>query len=358
MAAAACYDFGAGSLSPESRGTRLRPYHHARAGHARLSLLFVALPSVQRSLVHAPIGFLIDCTLSAAMPSASTLSAARGGFRIRPATSEDAGSILQLIRGLAEYEKAPEEVLNTEEQLREDGWGKTPRFTVSQSTASATRTAQDTNCSGPSAVRCTLPQSCPPARLSPPTSHHVVLHRCLCCFLSVSHLTRFPFRSGTCVRSQAFVAELESDDSTAADSSAFPDSSSSSSSSSPSPSSGRCVAFALTYFAYSTWKGVCLYLEDIYVEPDYRGRGIGMALIRQCVEFAHGHGCQRVMWQALDWNQPAIDFYLGLGATIMKEWLSLRLTKDGIDAFRSRFDTHQQQQQQQKVSEADMATLS
>ena len=154
------------------------------------------------------------------------------------------------------------------------------------------------------------------------------------------------------------------------------------------------VGFALTYFAYSTWKGVCLYLEDIYVEPEWRGRGLGMALIRQCVELAHGRRCQRVMWQALDWNTPAIDFYVGLGAVTMKEWVSLRLTSAAIDAFRQRYaadstqpnghtstsdhtggngsnssghssasqgeadDNGGVQQQQQHVSEADMSTLS
>ena len=134
------------------------------------------------------------------------------------------------------------------------------------------------------------------------------------------------------------------------------------------------VGFALTYFAYSTWKGTCLYLEDIYVEPTWRGRGVGMALIRQCVEFAHSHRCQRVMWQALDWNQPAIDFYVSLGATIMKEWMSLRLTSDGIEAFRRRYTNNEAagsseadstnggakrvQSQQQQVSESDMSTLS
>ena len=94
------------------------------------------------------------------------------------------------------------------------------------------------------------------------------------------------------------------------------------------------MAFALTFFAYSTWKGTCLYLEDIYVEPSYRGRGIGLALIARCVAHAQTHRCQRVMWQALDWNQPAIDFYTHkLGAVIMKEWVSLRLTQSTIDAF-------------------------
>ena len=163
---------------------------------------------------------------------------------------------------------------------------------------------------------------------------------------------------------QAFVAEVPDLASTTTATTA-------SSSSRTSPP-WRCVAFALCYFAYSTWKGNCLYLEDIYVEPEWRAHGIGMALIQQCVEFAHSHRCQRVMWQALDWNTPAIDFYVHkLGATVMKEWLSLRLTSDGIEAFRRRYNSaeasngvadssdgsgkqpqqQQQQQQQQLVSE-------
>ena len=105
------------------------------------------------------------------------------------------------------------------------------------------------------------------------------------------------------------------------------------------------MAFALTFFAYSTWKGTCLYLEDIYVEPEHRGSGIGLALIARCVAFAQAHRCQRVMWQALDWNSAAIAFYTEkLGAVVMKEWISLRLTHEGIGAFTQKYssliDTH------------------
>ena len=129
----------------------------------------------------------------------------------------------------------------------------------------------------------------------------------------------------------------------------------------------RCVAFALTFFSYSTWKGLCLYLEDIYVEPAWRAHGIGMALIEQCVELAHSRHCQRVAWQALDWNTPAIDFYTHkLGATILREWLSLRLNSDDIQAFRRRLGKHANGTneaadigtEQQRVTEADMSTLS
>ena len=113
---------------------------------------------------------------------------------------------------------------------------------------------------------------------------------------------------------------------------------------------------------------MCLYLEDIYVEPAWRAHGIGLALIEQCVELAHSRHCQRVAWQALDWNTPAIKFYTQkLGATVLKEWLSLRLNSDDIQAFRRRFGKHANGAngtagsgagQQQRVTEADMSTLS
>ena len=110
------------------------------------------------------------------------------------------------------------------------------------------------------------------------------------------------------------------------------------------------------------------------MEPDWRSQGIGMSLIQRCVDFAYEHRCQRVMWQALDWNTPAIDFYVSLGATIMKEWLSLRLTSDAIAAFRRRYSSgsseangdsqaddeqgsEKRSQQQQSASSADMSTL-
>ena len=104
------------------------------------------------------------------------------------------------------------------------------------------------------------------------------------------------------------------------------------------PQSFSAVGFALSFFAYSTWKGRCLYLEDLFVQPEHRGRGLGLALMCRCVELAHAQHCRRVMWQALDWNTAAISFYTHkLGAAVMRDWLSLRLTQDGIADFRRRF---------------------
>ena len=69
------------------------------------------------------------------------------------------------------------------------------------------------------------------------------------------------------------------------------------------------IGFALCYYSYSTWEGKCVYLEDLYVRPEGRKRGYGMALIRACANHALQLNCTRLQWQALDWNHSAIKFY-------------------------------------------------
>jgi GNAT superfamily N-acetyltransferase len=93
------------------------------------------------------------------------------------------------------------------------------------------------------------------------------------------------------------------------------------------------IGFALNYFAYSTWKGTCVYMEDLYVQHDYRKLGIGLALIHAVIEFAHKNNYARVMFQALNWNTNAIDFYKSLGAVDMADWLPIRFTRDKIEQF-------------------------
>ena len=93
------------------------------------------------------------------------------------------------------------------------------------------------------------------------------------------------------------------------------------------------VGFALCYFSYSTWKGTCLYLEDLYVQQSCRGSGVGLALIHRCVAEAQARGCKRVQWQALDWNAPALAFYEKMGAAELREWITLRLDAQAIEAF-------------------------
>lgn len=88
---------------------------------------------------------------------------------------------------------------------------------------------------------------------------------------------------------------------------------------------GEIVGFALYYISYSTWKGKCLYLEDFYIQPQYRRSGIGSLLFDKLVEICKTEGYARMDWQVLEWNQLAIDFYEKKGATIDKEWYNGRL---------------------------------
>lgn len=91
---------------------------------------------------------------------------------------------------------------------------------------------------------------------------------------------------------------------------------------------GRAVGFALYFTTFSTF--LCkpgLYLEDLFVEPAHRGAGIGKALLRRLAALARERDCGRLEWRVLDWNEPSIEFYRALGATVMKEWLLVRMTE-------------------------------
>lgn len=85
-------------------------------------------------------------------------------------------------------------------------------------------------------------------------------------------------------------------------------------------SGGEVVGMALFYDTFSTWKGKMLYLEDFYVQPSQRGKGIGKQLFDKTVAFAKESGCKLMKWQVLDWNKDAIRFYEREGATIEREW--------------------------------------
>jgi GNAT superfamily N-acetyltransferase len=161
-------------------------------------------------------------------------------LHIRPAEAADVPVILRLIHGLAEYERAPQSVTATEEDLLRDGFG--------------------------------------PHRL-----FHVVL------------------------------AEWD----------------------------GAPVGFAFYFFNYSTWQGrPGLYLEDLFVDPVFRGRGIGKALLVHLAQIAVTRGCGRYQWQVLDWNEPAIRFYESMGARVLKEWLTVRVEGEGLERLaRIRVDT-------------------
>ena len=154
-------------------------------------------------------------------------------FQIRPATVNDLSIVLQLIRDLAEYERAPNDVVATEEGLREVLFGERPSAEV--------------------------------------------------------------------------VLAMEGD---------------------------NAVGFAVFFHNFSTWLGrPGLYLEDLFVRPDSRGKGYGRALLVHLAEIARKRGCGRMEWAVLDWNEPAIKFYRSLGAAPNEEWTIFRLTSDKIAAL-------------------------
>jgi GNAT superfamily N-acetyltransferase len=91
------------------------------------------------------------------------------------------------------------------------------------------------------------------------------------------------------------------------------------------------VGFALYFYNFSTWLGrPGLYLEDLFVKPEKRGKGYGRALLVELAKIASDRGCGRMEWAVLDWNEPAIKFYRTLGATPMHEWTVFRLTGEEI----------------------------
>ena len=147
------------------------------------------------------------------------------GLHIRPATPADAGTILELIHGLAVYEREPDAVQTTEADILRDGFGERPLFEV-------------------------------------------------------------------------VIAEWD----------------------------GAPAGFALFFHTWSTWVGrPSLFLEDLFVLETHRGRGIGKALLVHLARIAVERRCGRFVWNVLDWNQPAIDFYESLGAKVVREWLTMRV---------------------------------
>jgi GNAT superfamily N-acetyltransferase len=143
---------------------------------------------------------------------------------IRESVREDVPAMFELIKELALYEKAPEQVTNTIEQMYVDGFGENPIF-------------------------------------------------------------------GT------IVSEVD----------------------------GNVVGMALYYFRYSTWKGKRLYLEDLIVSETMRGRGLGEKLLEAIIDQARKTNCTGLMWQVLDWNEPAINFYKKFGARFDEEWLNVHI---------------------------------
>ena len=95
---------------------------------------------------------------------------------------------------------------------------------------------------------------------------------------------------------------------------------------------GKPAGFALFFYNYSTWQGRAgLYLEDLFVRPQFRGKGIGKALLLHLAQIAVRENLGRFQWQVLDWNTPAIDFYRSLGARVLDEWLTMRVDGEALD---------------------------
>ena len=153
-------------------------------------------------------------------------------FKIRKATREDVSSILKLIQELADFEKEPEAVEISEEDLLQDGFQENSLFTC-------------------------------------------------------------------------FVAEVNQ----------------------------TVVGMALCYFRYSTWKGKTVHLEDLIVQQNFRGKGIGKALYKKTLQFAVENNVKRVEWVVLDWNKNAVDFYKNSGAIVFKEWNTVQFEEKAFKNY-------------------------
>jgi len=93
------------------------------------------------------------------------------------------------------------------------------------------------------------------------------------------------------------------------------------------------VGMALFYPRYSTWKGPTIHLEDLIVTKDNRGLGIGKSLYKKVLEYGYEQGVERIEWNVLDWNTPAIDFYERTGAVVLREWDTAQIHRKGIKNY-------------------------
>jgi GNAT superfamily N-acetyltransferase len=168
-------------------------------------------------------------------------------LKLRPATPQDVPQILAFIRELAAYEREPDAVLATEQDLLRDGFG--PGKVFDCLIADWTETAE----SGTPAIT---------------------------------------------------------------------------------PTTTIAAGFTLYFHNYSTWRGHAgIHLEDIYVTPSLRGRGIGRALIARVAAIAVEEGCPRLQWDVLEWNTPAIGFYEKMGALMQSDWRTMRVTGEALTAL-------------------------
>lgn len=100
---------------------------------------------------------------------------------------------------------------------------------------------------------------------------------------------------------------------------------------------GDSAGFALFFHNFSTWEGKPgIYLEDLFVRPEFRGHGYGKALLSELARLAVERGCARLEWAVLDWNEPSIQFYKALGAVPMDEWTTYRVAGDALRGLAGR----------------------
>lgn len=96
---------------------------------------------------------------------------------------------------------------------------------------------------------------------------------------------------------------------------------------------GEAAGIALFFPVYSTWRGRSMHLEDLFVRPRFRGRGIGKALLTKVAAVAVERQCRLLFWHVLDWNTPAIEFYKSLGAEPLEEWTRMRVADEALTAL-------------------------
>ena len=99
-------------------------------------------------------------------------------------------------------------------------------------------------------------------------------------------------------------------------------------------SDGQVVGIAIWFLNYSTWLGKAgLYLEDLFVKPEFRSRGLGLQLMKTLAQICVERGYERFQWWVLDWNEPSINFYKSIGAEAMHEWTVYRLSGEALKKF-------------------------
>jgi GNAT superfamily N-acetyltransferase len=99
---------------------------------------------------------------------------------------------------------------------------------------------------------------------------------------------------------------------------------------------GNIVGMALYYYRYSTWKGKTIHLEDLIIKEEMRGSGLGFALYSEIIAQGKKDKVRRIEWNVLDWNTPAIDFYIKSGAKVLDDWRVAQMDEKGINEFLSK----------------------